>query len=63
MKHQKLIDELNYHRAQKTTEKLYKLGLITVVEYDKLQAINQEKFSPLLADLFPKTVDISSNKS
>lgn len=63
MEQQRLMQELNYHRAQKAAEKLFNLGFITVDEYDKLQELNLEKFSPLLADLFPKTVDISSDKS
>ena len=57
MEQQKLLDELNYHRADKTAKMLLNLGLITTVEYDKLQELN------ILADLFPKSLDISSKKS
>lgn len=63
MEQQKLLDELNYHRADKTAKMLLNLGLITTVEYDKLQKLNRQKFSPILADLFPKSLDISSKKS
>ena len=56
MEQQKLLDELNYHRADKTAKMLLNLGLITTVEYDKLQELNRQKFSPILADLFPKSL-------
>ena len=35
MDQQKIIDEINYHKAQAITELLYASGMITVVEYDK----------------------------
>lgn len=60
MEQQKIIDEINYHKAQKITELLYKNGLISFVEYDKLTELNRRSFSPLYADLFPKTLDKSS---
>ena len=49
MEQQKLLDELNYHQADKTAKMLLNLGLITTVEYDKLQELNRQKFSPILA--------------
>lgn len=55
-----MYDELNYHMAQEITEKLYKSGLITFVEYDKLTDLNRRSFSPLFADLLPKTLDKST---
>lgn len=63
MEQTKLIDELNYHRAQKITEKLYRAGLIYFDEYDKLTQINRRTFSPLFVDLLPKTLDISAKQS
>lgn len=42
MEQQRLMQELNYHRAQKAAEKLFHLGFITVDEYDKLQELNLE---------------------
>lgn len=36
MEQQQIMDELNYHRAQKITETLYRSGLISFDEYDKL---------------------------
>ena len=60
---QKIIDEINYHRAQALTELLFVKGMITVVEYDKLTELNLKSFSPLYADLLPKTLDKSSVQS
>ena len=58
MKQQKIIDEVNYHKAQKITESLYKSGLISFDEYDKLTQLNRQSFSPIFVDLLPKTLDI-----
>ncbi len=60
MEQQKIIDEVNYHKAQKITELLYKNGMISIVEYDKLTELNRRSFSPLFVDLLPKTLDLSS---
>ncbi len=60
MDQQKIIDEVNYHKAQKITELLYKNGMISIVEYDKLTELNRRSFSPLFVDLLPKTLDLSS---
>lgn len=60
MEQQKIIDEVNYHKAQKITELLYKYGMISIVEYDKLTELNRRSFSPLFVDLLPKTLDLSS---
>ena len=59
MEQQKIIDELNYYRAQKITEMLYEQGMISFVEYDKLTELNRRSFSPMFADLLPKTLDKS----
>ena len=63
MKQQKIIDEVNYHKAQKITESLYKSGLISFVIYDDLKMNNRHYFSPLSVDLLPKTLDISQKQS
>ena len=63
MEQQKIIDEINYHKAQKITESLYKSGLISFDEYDKLTQLNRQSFSPLFVDLLPKTLDLSGNQS
>ena len=53
MEQQKIIDEINYHRAQALTELLFAKGMITVVEYDKLSELNRKSFSPYLAEIMP----------
>lgn len=63
MEHKKIIYEVNYHKAQAITELLYASGRITFDEYDKLTDLNRQSFSPLYADLLPKTLDKSSNQS
>lgn len=60
MEQQKIIDEINYFKAQSITDLLYQQNLISFVEYDKLTELNRQTFSPLFADLFPKTLDKSS---
>ncbi len=47
MEQQKLMDELNYHRAQKLTDALYHSGLISFEEYDKLTLKNRHSLSDL----------------
>ena len=63
MEQQKIIDEVNYHKAQAITELLYARGMITFDEYDKLTDLNRQSFSPLCADLLPKTLEKSSIQS
>ena len=63
MEQHKIIDEINYYKAQAITELLYARGMITFDEYDKLTDLNRQTFSPLYADLLPKTLDKSSNQS
>lgn len=63
MEQQKIIDEINYHKAQAITELLYARGMITFDEYDKLMEMNRQTFSPLFADLLPKTLEKSPKQS
>lgn len=63
MEQQKIIDEVNYHKAQAITELLYASGMITFDEYDKLTDLNRQSFSPVYADLLPKTLEKSSIQS
>ena len=60
MEQQKIIDEINYFKEQSITDLLYQQNLISFVEYDKLMELNRQTFSPLFADLFPKTLEKSS---
>ena len=62
MEQQKIFDELNYHMAQKITEKLYESGLITFDEYDRITQKNRKIFSPIFADLLPKTLEKSAKQ-
>ena len=50
MEQQKIIDEVNYHKAQAITESLYNTGLISFVIYDDLKMNNRHYFSPLSVD-------------
>ena len=63
MDQQKIIDEIGYYKAQAITELLYAGGMITLDEYDKLADLNRETFSPLYADLLPKSLEKSSDRS
>ena len=63
MDQQKIIDEIEYYKAQTITELLYASGKITFDEYDKLTDLNRKTFSPLFADLLPNPLEKSSNQS
>ncbi len=63
MEQKKIIDEIEYYMAQRLTELLYQNKLISFDEYDKLTELNRWTFSPLYADLLPKTLDKSSVQS
>lgn len=63
MDQQKIIDEIEYYKVQEITELLYASGMITFDEYDKLTDLNRETFSPLYADLLPKTLEKPATQS
>lgn len=63
MDQQKIMNEIEYYKAQAITELLYTSGKITFDEYDKLTDLNRKTFSPLYADLLPKPLEKSSNQS
>ncbi|WP_298530164.1 SHOCT domain-containing protein [uncultured Ruminococcus sp.] len=63
MEKQKIIDEINFYRAQAVAELLYDSGKITFDECDKLTELNRQTFSPMYADLLPKTLEKSSDQS
>lgn len=44
-------------------ELLYARGMITFDEYDKLTDLNRRSFSPLYADLLPKTLEKTATQS
>ena len=63
MEKQKIIDEIYFYKAQSISELLYASGKITFDEYDKLTELNRQTFSPMYADLLPKTLEKSSEQS
>ena len=50
----RIQSNLDYYRAQTIAKKMLDDGLISVDEFNKLTAINQETFSPLFAEIMPK---------
>lgn len=45
--------ELDYWRAEKILRKMLKVGLISEDEFDKINKLNLQIFSPLYAQLMP----------
>ena len=43
--------DFEYEMAQKLTKSLLDQGLISIDEYDRISALNAQKFSPFYADL------------
>lgn len=43
--------DFEYEMAQKITKNLLSEGLIFIDEYDRISAVNAQKFSPFYADL------------
>ena len=54
MLQKQVINELDYHRAQRITEMLYHMNLITFEGYEKITKQNRCTFSPVLVELLPK---------
>ena len=59
-----MTEETNYYtderirsdqRAQRSAGSMLDSGLISAVEFNKLCDINRETFSPLFAEIYPKT--------
>ena len=53
MLQKQVISEIDYHRAQRITEILYHMDLITFEEYEKITKQNRCTFSPILVELLP----------
>ena len=51
--HEQLQREADYARSQKILESMVKQGLISLLEFDKITALNRESFSPALAEIMP----------
>ncbi len=54
------LNEIFYSKAKELTDMLYKNGLITIDEYNKINELNAHSFSPAYVELFPKTLDNTS---
>ncbi len=50
---EQLQREVDYFRAQRTLEAMLQNGLISLLEFNKITALNRESFSPALAQIMP----------
>ena len=55
--------DIDYYRAQKIADSLFRSGLISLVQFNKLTELNRKSFSPFLAEIMPETVDNTENQS
>jgi len=55
---ERIIGDIDYHRAQHLAKSMLDAGLISDDEFNKLSAINRETFSPLFAEIMPETLDV-----
>lgn len=51
---EKIQGDLDYRRAQDIARNMLDAGLISLAEFNKLTAINQETFSPVFAEIMPE---------
>jgi hypothetical protein len=49
--------ETDYFRAQRILKQMLDKGLISLLEFNKITALNRQSFSPMLAGIMPQTVD------
>lgn len=45
--------EFDYYRAEKLLRKMLQKGLITEAEFNKIDVLNRQTFSPFLAEIMP----------
>lgn len=50
---EQLQREFDYIQAEKLLRKMLGKGLITEVEFNKIDALNRQAFSPFLAEIMP----------
>jgi hypothetical protein len=50
---EQLQREFDYIQAEKMLRKMLGKGLITEVEFNKIDALNRQTFSPFLAEIMP----------
>ena len=55
---ERLQCDLNFYRAQQIAKAMLTKGLISLSEFHKLSDINFDVFSPLFAEITPKSLDI-----
>ncbi len=46
--------DINFYKAQKVTDRMLELGLISLSEFNKLTQINRDTFSPFLVEIMPE---------
>lgn len=50
---EQLQREFDYIQAEKLLRKMLEKGLITEIEFHKIDALNRQTFSPFLAEILP----------
>lgn len=55
---ERIQGDLDYKMAQQIAKSMLDSGLISSTEFKKLSDINLETFSPLFAEIYPKTLDV-----
>ena len=53
MSQEQLKREFDYIQAEKLLKKMLQKGLITEAEFNKIDALNRQTFSPFLAEIMP----------
>lgn len=53
MSQEQLQREFDYIQAEKLFRKMLQKGLITEAEFNKIDALNRQSFSPFLAEIMP----------
>lgn len=53
MSQEQLKREFDYIQAEKLLRKMLQKGLITEIEFHKIDALNRQTFSPFLAEILP----------
>lgn len=53
MSQEQLQREFDYIQAEKLLKKMLQKGLITEAEFNKIDALNRQTFSPFLAEIMP----------
>ena len=46
--------DINFYKAQKVTDRMLELGLISLSEFNTLPQINRDTFSPFLVEIMPE---------